>query len=174
MLKTISFSIGGIVSYETLTINSGLKYNEVREILPLLEDSFVIFIVKPFYKNLINELRKNPKIYFIDYGIRNYLMENFENIEYGGLYENFVHNELKRSYAVKYWRTTAKTEVDFIVEHKNNIIPIEVKIKPKITRSFRSFVQHYAPNRAFLLNESMAEKKSINKCDIFIIPFVYF
>ena len=66
LLKTIALSSGNMVNYETLRLNSGLSYNEVRDILPLLEDSFVLYIVRPFYKNVINELRKNPKIYFVD------------------------------------------------------------------------------------------------------------
>jgi len=174
LLKSITHLMGGVVNYETLSLNSGLKYNEVREVLPLLEDSFVIFIVRPFYTNLTSELRKNPKIYFIDYGVRNYLLDNFENITFDKLYENFVHNELKRDYDnVKYWRTTSKTEVDFIVEHKKEIIPVEVKLKPRITRSFRSFIQRYNPKKAVMFNLNEVSKIKINSCNVFITPFAY-
>lgn len=174
LLKTIASISGNVINYETLSTHSGLKYHEIRETLPLLEDSFVISIVKPFYKNVTNELRKNPKIYFIDYGMRNYLLENFENPNFDNLYENFIYNELKyKSYNVKYWRTTAKTEVDFIIEKDKGIIPIEVKTKPKITRSFRSFIYHYKSNKAVIANLNIIDKKKINSCNIFVIPFVY-
>lgn len=173
LLKAIALSSGNMVNYETLRLNSGLSYNEVRDILPLLEDSFVIYIVRPFYKNLINELRKNPKIYFVDYGIRNHLLEQFENLNFDKLYENFVHNELKRNYTLKYWRTASKTEVDFVVEHKNTAIPIEVKTKPKLTRSYRSFIQHYKPTIALMPNLNTLYKIKINGCDVFVVPFVY-
>lgn len=173
LLKAASSILGSVISYETLSENSGLKYHEVREILPLLEDSFVIFVVKPFYKNLLNEIRKNPKIYFVDFGVRNHLAENFENPEFAPLYENFVHNELKRRYQVKYWRTTAKTEVDFIVEYKKEIMPVEVKIKPKITRSFRSFIESYKPKKALVLNLNAVDKTRIDNCNVSIVPFAY-
>lgn len=173
LLKSIASALGNMINYETLRANSGLSYNEVRDIVPLLQDSFVISIVRPFYKNLMNELRKNPKIYFVDCGIRNYLMEQFDNLAFDKLYENFVHNELKRHYKIKYWRTTAKTEVDFVIEHKNKIIPVEVKTKPKITRSYRSFIQHYKPTSALILNLYAVDKAKINGCDIFTVPFVY-
>ena len=173
LLKAISLISGNVVNFETLSVHSGLKYHEVREILPLLEDSFVIFIVKPFYKNLINELRKNPKIYFLDYGLKNYLQGNFENLIFDKIYENFVHNELKRKYSVKYWRTTAKTEVDFIIETKTNIIPLEVKIKPKITRSFRSFIQQYEPEKAFILNLNIIDETEVDNCNVTMLPFIY-
>ena len=174
LLKTIASIYGGMVNYETLSENSGIKYKAVRSVLPLLEDSFVIFIVKPFHKNLTNELRKNPKIYFVDYGLRNYLMEDFKNISYDTLYENFVHNELKRTFnIVKYWRTQAKTEVDFILKTKKGITPIEVKTKPKITRSFRSFIDTYKPKKAFIINLQEINKKKIAETNVFTMPFVY-
>src|SRR3989344_1215930 len=121
LMKALASSTGNVTNYETLTIHSGLKYNEVRKILPILEDSFAITLLKPFYKNLLHELRKNPKIYFIDFGFRNYLLERFEQIDYDYLYENFVLNELKRKNKIFYWRTTSKAEVDFIIEGKNEI-----------------------------------------------------
>ena len=173
LMKALASSTGNVTNYETLTIHSGLKYNEVRKILPILEDSFVITLLKPFYKNLLHELRKNPKIYFIDFGFRNYLLERFEQIDYDYLYENFVLNELKRKNKIFYWRTTSKAEVDFIIEGKNEIIPIEIKTTPKITRSFRSFIQHYKPDKAFIINTKIIGITKINNCTIYKIPLVY-
>lgn len=173
LLQAIAKISGNVVNYETLSSHSFLKYADVREILPLLEDSFVIHIVKPFYKNLMNELRKNPKIYFVDYGLRNYLLERFDSVSFDILYENFIHNELKRDHQVNYWRTTAKTEVDFIITQKTNNIPIEVKITPKITRSFRSFIHQYQPKNAFIMNLDTIEKTRIDHCNVYTIPFVY-
>ncbi len=173
LLKAVAAAYGNAVKYETLSVNSGLKYNDVREILPLLKDSFVISVIPPYYNNLSNELRKNPKIYFADYGLRNHLLENFENVDFDAMYENFVSNELSRSYKVRYWRTTAKTEVDFVIEHKSEIIPIEVKTHPKLTYSFRSFINHYRPSKAFMLCLNDISKTKIDSCDVYTVPFVY-
>lgn len=173
-LKAVAAISGDMVNYETLSSNAGLKYHEVRNILPMLEDSFVISVVRPFHRNLINELRKNPKIYFIDYGFRNHLLGSFEHISFDRLYENFIHNQLKRHSKVRYWRTTAKTEVDFIAEHKKEIVPVEVKTTPKITRSFRSFLQSYRPKRGIIANRKKLDSKKVNGCEIFILPLVYF
>lgn len=173
LLKIIAHSLGNIVNYDSIGAQSGLNYREIKEILPILEDTYSVSIVKPFYKNILNELRKNPKIYFIDYGLRNCILENFENVDYDHLYENFVLNELKRKYKVNYWRTTSKAEVDFIVQHKNQIIPIEVKTTPKITRALRSFIQHYKPKKAFIINLNMISKSTVEKSAVYKIPFVY-
>ncbi len=171
LLKALASMLSGTIKYETLSINSGLKFHEVTELLPLLEDSFVIGIMKPFYKNLINELRKNPKIYFIDYGFRNYLLSRFNNLEYGQLYENFVYNQLMRDHIVKFWRTTAKTEVDFIV---NEEIPIEAKSSGKVTRALRSFISTYQPRTAFVANINIVNTIRVDSINLHIVPFVYF
>ncbi|MDP2924819.1 MAG: ATP-binding protein [Nanoarchaeota archaeon] len=170
ILKTLSANLGGIIKYENLTEVSGLKYSEIKEILPILQDSFVISIVNPFYKNLVSELRKNPKIYFVDMGIRNYLYEKFDNLDFDYLYENFVYNQLKVKFNIKYWRTTTKTEVDFVID-KSLPIPIEVKRNKKVTRALRSFIKNYKSEIVIVANLKIAEK--IEK-SIYAIPFVYF
>jgi len=173
LLRAVAVTLGQVTNYTTLSMHAGLKCHETQELLSLLQDSFVLFIVSPFYKNLLQELRKNPKLYFIDFGLRNYLLENFETLPFDPLYENFVHNELRRSYPMKYWRTTAKTEVDFIVLQKQQPLPVEVKTTAKITRSFRSFISEYRPPQAFICTLKELGEITIDYCKVKIIPFVY-
>jgi len=172
LLKSISSSMGNTIDFENLSETSGLKYNEVREILPLLEDTFVISLVKPFHKNLNIELRKNPKIYFVDCGIRNYLLENFDNLGYLHLYENFVFNQI-RDFNPKYWRTTSKADVNFVVKDNEKIIPIEVKTKPKLTKSLRSFIDNYKPKKVFISNLKEINKKKIGNSKVYIHLHIY-
>lgn len=167
-LMKILASTKSIIKYESLSSDSSLKFGELKQILLILQDSFTISIVKPFYKNLITELKKNPKIYFVDYGIRNYLSNG---IDFDILYENFVYNELAREHKIKHWRTTAKTEVDFVVEN-SDLIPIEVKTTPKITRALRSFIENYNPDLALIANLNEIKKDKIGRCDVITIPFV--
>lgn len=176
LLKTLSVIMGNVVNYETLSEHSSLKYNDVLKILPILQDSFIINIAKPFHKNKLNELRKNPKIYFVDYGFRNYIIENFDNLEFDYLYENFVFNQVKFDHnnkTLKYWRTTNKTEVDFVIDD-HNIIPIEVKTTAKVTRSLMSFLLTYKPKYAIITDLKEYKKLSVKKCDVFIVPLISF
>lgn len=173
LLKTLSYASGNVVTYEMLAENSGLKYHEIRDLVPLLEDSFVVSTVRPFHRNLAKELRKNPKIYFVDYGMRNYMLQNFGNIDFSHLYENFVYNQLKNNFEVKYWRTTTKSEVDFILENHGLVIPVEVKRTPKVTRSFRSFINYYNPGTGIVANLKTLKRTRINSSEILFVPFVY-
>jgi predicted AAA+ superfamily ATPase len=167
-LLQILASTKGLIKYESLLSDSKLKFNELKQILSILQDSFAIAIVRPFHKNLITELKKNPKIYFVDYGIRNYLSNS---IDFGILYENFVYNEMARKHEVKYWRTTAKTEIDFIIQN-NNLVAAEVKTTSKITRALRSFIETYKINLALIFNLNKISKDKINSCDVISLPFV--
>lgn len=81
--------------------------------------------------------------------------------------ENYTFLSIKEN-KINYWRTTAKAEVDFILNEK---IPIESKINPKLTRSIRSFIDSYMPEKAFLVNLNKTEKIKINKTEIFTVPF---
>ena len=169
ILKILSSS-NSIIKYESLSSDSGLNYHEIKQILSLLKDSFAISIINPFYKNLTSELKKNPKVYFIDYGIRNYLF-GIDNINFDILYENFIHNELSRNHNIKYWRTTAKTEIDFIID---DLIPLEVKTHDKITRALLSYIKQYKPRFAFVANQNNIRKREFQSCTIFVLPFIYF
>ena len=167
LLKILAL-IKGIIKYESLASDSQLKFKELKHILSILQDSFTISIVKPFHKNLITELKKNPKIYFVDYGIRNYLSGS---VDFDILYENFVYNELSRKNEVKYWRTFAKTEVDFVIVN-NALIPVEVKTTSKITRALRSFVDEYKSDMALVMNLREIKEEKVNECTIISLPFV--
>ncbi len=169
LIKHLAAVNTSIINYNEISSAISLYDQEVKVILQILEDTYIIKLLRPFYKNLATELRKNPKAYFIDVGLRNSATERFDfsEEEYGKLLENYIFNIIREE-KVNYWRTTAKAEVDFIL---NEQIPLESKTSPKITRSFRSFIEHYHPEKAFLVNMSIAGKKQLDKTKIFIVPF---
>lgn len=101
--------------------------------LHLLEKSFHITLLKPFYNNYSKELVKMPKLFFQDNGFRNALLNNFDRLnarpDKGTLLENQAFQQLLKhynDYDVKYWRTTEQNEVDFILKDKK---ALEIKFK---------------------------------------------
>lgn len=171
LLKSLALMVGSTVDYTTLSQHSGLKYEEVRKLLPILQDSFVVRIVPPFHRNRINELRKNPKVYFVDYGFRNYLCGGFEVKDMGPMYENFICNVLAGYGPVRYWRTTGGAEVDFVSGEKE--IPVEVKSAGKTTRSLVSFIKEYKAKEAFVVSLEEFGERNIEGCRMRMIPLVY-
>ena len=81
--------------------------------------------IKPFYRNTTKELRKMPKVFFTDLGLRNHFINNFEPLilreDKGALFENFVFRlfyDKIREDNIKYWRTQKQQEIDFIINAK--------------------------------------------------------
>lgn len=103
--------------------------------MDLLEFTFVLDKISPFRRNIRARLVKKPKIYFFDLGLRNAVLGNFLDLasrqDSGFLFENFIFLEFKNRMKdrIFFYRTIAKTEIDFIVEKGEKIILAEVKYK---------------------------------------------
>jgi len=169
--KYLAFSIGDIVSYDKISNNLSMSFQTIKKYLDAMEKSYLIYRVTPFFTNKKKEIVKQPKLYFVDTGLRNIITKNFDVNLDGKIFENYVLTELlKMGFSPKYWRTKTKTEVDFIIEKENNIIPIEVKIQAdtgKIERSMRSFIETYKPKTAIIVTlKGKKGKIKINDCDI--------
>ncbi|MFZ2412025.1 MAG: DUF4143 domain-containing protein, partial [Candidatus Methanoperedens sp.] len=141
--------------YENISRDISLSFQTLKKYLDAMEKSYVIIRVPPFYTNKNKEITKQPKIYFVDTGLRNAVAKAFSTEITGNLFENYVLLELiKMGFAPKYWRTKSKAEVDFVIEKDNMIIPIEVKINAepgRIKRSMRSFIETYQPEMALVV-----------------------
>lgn len=171
LIKHLSAINTAILNYEDISKTIGLYNKEVKEILHILEETYVIRLIKPFHKNLSTELRKNPKVYFIDTGLRNFISGRFDfnDEEYGKLLENYILLKILGE-KVNYWRTKSKAEVDFVI---NESIPVESKMTPKITRSLRSFIDSYNPKSAFIANLKNQKGDKINKTRVLIVPYCF-
>ena len=183
IVTLLANSMGGLIHYGSLASDGKSYFRQIKHYLSILEETYVIRILKPYSGNLSTELKKNPKVYFIDSGLRNYIIRNFNETglrpDGGKLVENVVLSELsqKGDEEVRYWRTTAKAEIDFILRTGDQIIPIEVKYSklksPEMSRGFRSFISQYKPQRALILTKGFWGKAEIQGTEIGFIPVWY-
>jgi len=183
ILGLLANQTGSLISYNSLTADSQTYFKQIKHYLSILEETFIISLLRPFFTNKTTELKKNPKIYFIDTGFRNHILNNFNELSLrpdgGGIIENAVFTQLKISQPdnLKYWRTLAKAEVDFIVEIGNEIIPIEVKYSylkvGKVSRGFRNFLLQYRPKRAMVLTKGFWGELKIESSLLKFIPVWY-
>ncbi|MGC9309382.1 MAG: ATP-binding protein [Candidatus Nanoarchaeia archaeon] len=168
-VKYLSHNIGGQISYEKISSNLNLSFQTIKKYLQAMEKSYLIYNVTPFYQNKIKEISKQPKIYFIDTGLRNHIAKQYPSSLTGELFENYIFSELLKSgHEPKYWRTKNKSEVAFIIETNNSLIPIEVKLKAQQPRkSLRNFIRTYNPKKAIIVNyEGINKKIKQDKCQI--------
>lgn len=141
LLQALAFQVGSQVSYNELGQICGLDSKTIEKYIILLEQTFVIFRLNSFSRNLRNELKNSKKIYFYDNGIRNALIANLNQLEsrsdVGALWENFLVSERIKhlNYSGKwanywYWRTKEQKEIDFIEESGGQITAYEFKWDP--------------------------------------------
>ncbi len=178
LMKILALQAGGIVNYNELSSSSGMPYHELKRSLNVLVKTFVCAESRPFFTNKKKELVKAPRVFFLDNGFRNVIAGSFQPLadrpDSGQLNENFVASELVKSgVELRYWRTKAKAEVDFIVESEGKIFPVEVKSRlsgPKLTRSFKNFLEEYRPEKGFVLSSGLVGKKKAASSSVEFLP----
>jgi predicted AAA+ superfamily ATPase len=185
LIQLLSAQTAKLISYERLTTSTDSYFKEMTKLLDILQQTYTIRMLRPFHRNMVTELRKNPKVYFVDCGLRNNAIGVFNPIEIredrGELAENFVLNELRfmmnEDFNINFWRTTAKAEVDFVLSARKEVIPVEVKFeklkKEKIGRSLFSFINNYSPKRALVATRDFWGERKVNGTVVKFVPVVY-
>lgn len=163
LLIALALQIGTEVNYNELSNSLRADRNTIETYIDLLEKTFVIFRLKPFSRNLRNELSTGRKIYFYDNGIRNALIGDFKTIELrndkGVLWENFIiserfkRNEYSGWYGHSwYWRTYQQQEIDLIEEINGEFNIYEFKWNPKSKAKFsKTFIENYNPKKTIVI-----------------------
>jgi len=181
ILSALALQVGGLVNYNELSALVGMNYQDLLKHLNVLQKTFITIASRPFFTNKRTELVKSPKIFFIDNGLRNAILKNFQPLkmrtDLGSLRENFAASELiKKDIELRYWRSKSKAEVDFIVEQKRTVIPIEIKsamLKPQIPKSFASFITKYQPEMACIACKALFADKLVEKTRIHWTPLYH-
>ncbi len=118
----------------------GVSVNTIRAWLAVLEATYQVVILRPYFFNFNKRLVKSPKVYFTDVGTLCYLtgLRDIEHLQSGPLagavYETFVVSQVYKRMLnrgieprIYFWRTATGTEVDIVVEDQGLLHPIEVK-----------------------------------------------
>jgi len=170
--KYLAVGTSAIISYEELSNSLRISFRTIKKYLDAMEKSYFIVRVYPYFSNKRKEIVKQPKVYFIDTGLRNVIAKTVDREPDGPLFENYVCTELlKLGVVPKYWRTKTKTEVDFVVEKASTVVPIEVKVRAdpgKIERGLRSFIAMYHPQTALVVTyKGKHGRMNVNGCIVY-------
>lgn len=169
ILRALAFQVGSEVSYNEIAQLTGVDKNTVSSYIHLLGQSYIIYPLTSFSRNLRNEIKSNQKIYFYDNGIRNALIQNFNPLELrddvGALWENFLmserikRNHYHRIFANRYfWRTKQQQELDYVEEMDGNISGFEFKWNPKTKKRIPStFIDTYNAKVTVITHENFRE-----------------
>ena len=140
LLNLLAARTGQILNYSSLANDLSVDVKTVMNWISVLEQSYVVFRVRPYYKNFGRRIVKSPKLYFYDTGLVCYLLE-LDSPKYlktfylrGQLFENMIMAEVQKllkncglKKTVFYFRDKTGNEVDALIERYNEIIAAEIK-----------------------------------------------
>ena len=132
LLEALASQSGNILNVTELADTCQLARETVEKYLFILENTYVIKLLRPFSGNIRSELFKAPKIFFYDTGLMQLLwMKSLPKEVIGNVFETSVFAELVKKYgkdSVFYWRSKDKKEIDFILKRRGSVLPLEAKL----------------------------------------------
>lgn len=163
-VKLCAGRVGQVMNLQSLGNDAGVSHSTARSWLTLLEASYIVFLLQPWYANISKRLIKSPKLYFYDVGLASYLLglENETQVSRdplrGNLFENMVvmealkyrYNKGRRS-NLFFYRESNGNEIDLITENGRDLCAVEIKsgatVNPDYFKSLRHFVKAVGTGR---------------------------
>ncbi len=147
---------GQLLNTQSLGNDCGLDTKTVKRWISILETSFIVKLLRPYYKNFNKRLIKSPKLYFLDSGLLCYLLgiqkpeELMVHSARGAIFESWVISEIYKSYyhtgkqpAMYYFRDSNHNEIDLLLEQGTKILPIEIKSGQTINTDFFKGLEYW-------------------------------
>lgn len=138
LIQYLAVNNANKLNLKEMSHSLSIQRHKIEQYLEILEETFIIQRINPFFTNKNKEITKAHKEYFIDNGTRNYFLNNFNppNLrnDSGFLFETFVASEIRKNckYDLKFWQDKQKHEVDFIIDKVHEQIALEVKFKENL------------------------------------------
>ena len=141
--------VGQVVNVSSLANDTGITPNTAEDWISILEASYIVYRLQPYYRNMGKRLIKSPKVFFYDTGILCSLLnissskELLNHFAIGGIFENFIISEFKKeisetnkSTRVYFYRDNHGNEIDLVVDTGGSLIPIEIKSSATYSHNF--------------------------------------
>ncbi len=147
---------GQVVNLNSLASDAGISPNTVKSWLSILEASFIIYFLQPYYENFNKRIIKSPKLYFYDTGLVCSLLgissANQVNTYHskGALFENLIITDLIKTRLHKganpkfyYWQNKTKQEIDLIIDKPEGPVPYEIKSGKTMNDNFFANLKYW-------------------------------
>jgi len=169
LIEFLAINNGQKIRFEEAANRCNITAYEVRQYTEVLKETFIITELRPFFTNKNKELVKIPKIYFVDNGVRNYFINNFNKPDLRGdsgfLFEGYIVSELLKQgkKTMKYWQNKKKQEVDVIIDEVSEQTAIEIKYKTKLknedSKNLHIFKEEYKKAKLKLISLETQKKE---------------
>ncbi|MGB7566578.1 MAG: ATP-binding protein [Chitinivibrionales bacterium] len=188
-LKMCASRCGQLLNISGLASDCGISVNTAKGWISVLEASYIVFLLQPYFGNFGKRLIKTPKLYFYDTGILSYLL-SIHNVETmathsmrGPIFESFVVSEIKKHVfnngnidTLYFWRDKAGLEIDLVMEAGEILESAEIKSGKTISTDFfdgllkwKAIAGKKAGPLTLIFGGELAQKRS----DVHVISWRY-
>lgn len=163
MIEFLAINNGQKIQYSEISQLTSLQIPTVKNYLEILQETYLIQEIRPYFTNKNKELAKIPKIFFLDTGVRNYFIKTFTQphlrADIGFLFETFIFTEILKqdiSQEIKFWNNKNLQEVDFVIQKSSSLIGLEVKFKETLKKvdysGIKAFTNDYPNAKTYVIN----------------------
>ncbi len=175
LMRLLAINNGQAANYANYASIAGIDVRTASNYLTILEETFIIAPIRPYFRNKNKEISKMPKIYFLDNGVRNFFSGGFSDLDSradaGFLFEGFYISELIKKAVdperIKYYRAKSGEEIDVALDLSGALVPIEIKFKKKSSlrdiSAIKRFVEKNSLDKGFVV--TIGELKEIGKIE---------
>lgn len=141
---------------QSLGNDCGISHTTVRKWISILETSFIIKLLRPYYKNFSKRLIKSPKLYFLDSGLLCYLLQIHKpqdllmHSSRGAIFESWILSELLKNYYntaqqphLYYYRDSNHNEIDILIDHGQTATAVEIKSAQTVNSEFFKSLEYW-------------------------------
>ncbi len=155
-LTLLAGRIGQVINYSSLSNDIGVSSGTIKSWISVLQASYIVFELPPFFENIRKRVVKSPKLYFTDTGLAAYLLgiHTQEQVSRdplrGNLYENLMILEVRKALLnqgkradLYFYRDSNGNEVDLLIRSHKGLLPIEIKSSATFNRQFLKGIEHF-------------------------------
>jgi len=155
-LRMLAINTSQLLNLSSFSRDIGVSVATLKRWLSILESSYIVFLLHPYYRNFGKRLVKSPKIYFYDTGLVSYLtgMSSIEQLEkgtfHGPIFENFIVADIYKQILHKglncnlyFYRTNHGDEIDLLIERNMKVDMIEIKSSFTYRSNFHKTLDKY-------------------------------
>lgn len=178
-LRLCAGRTGQILNLSSIGNDIGVTHKTIREWISILEASFVVYLLKPYYRNYSKRIIKSPKLYFLDVGLAAHLLGIEESSQIqshplrGALFETFIISEFLKARFNRgkpdnlfYFRDQTGNEVDLILETGKGPVPIEIKSARTVSSQFFKGLKYFkkleanTPDACLIMGDHLRQDRS--------------
>jgi predicted AAA+ superfamily ATPase len=180
LVEFLASQNGGLLKVLEVSKEVGIARDTVGRYLTLLEETYMISLLRPWAKNRQKEITHLPKFYFLDTGFLNFTLKDFRPLslraDAGKLIENALFTQLSRRIGtneeIRFYRTRTGEEIDFLLRRAAGTIPVEVKWRKesKVPKTMWNLLENNKSKNGIMITPESAPVKKIGSASVTFLP----